>query len=263
MFFILNSPNFQKLAILICNLFIGGQFQLAFIRFDSNSLNYRFLREINSNCPNDVTLIIINRNEIPQWNLNYTRDQILEINFLSQLPRQEVESSERYSAYYRLFIFNSHNEQNVRMKEYNGSTFNPGTNSMVLFHDTGNDETKARLLNDDFTLFGRSIEWKNESSSSESVFEMSFGEREKFRKLGVHRVIFSCDGKRPEILGTNNLWNYLCNFYFTQMNMLFIESGPSWCGLERIGSGYLYRHIRKPIYDDLSWDGEQIGNGTE
>lgn len=255
MLFVPNSPIIQNLSILICHLFIGGEFHVANVLHDSNDLPNRLLNEINSHCLNDIAWTIDSRT--PQWNRNLTKDHILQIIPMehNQYPYDRLE---QFPAYYRLFILNKVSNRKM------SSVLNTTTNSVALLHDPDSDSIEAFLLNDDFTFYDQSIKVHNEISNqtSKNVFDKIFGKRENMRKLGVFTRLVACNGSSPQLTADNNRRLFLANFFFTQMNMTFIEMLPPWCGGNTPLPSIFYRHIRRRIYNELSWDLEQIGIET-
>lgn len=54
MLFVPNPVQLRKLAILVCDLFVG-QFQVISVLYDSSKFDHRLIQEINFHCSNQIT----------------------------------------------------------------------------------------------------------------------------------------------------------------------------------------------------------------
>lgn len=254
MFSILNPKGYSNLAILICHLFIGGEFQVANVLFDPKVLNFQLINEINSQCSSEINwmMIDITQHERLEWNYKEANDHIIQLIFLdpNQLPAQK-KMLEKHLAYYRLFIFDSRAEETFEMStKWN---LNTSTNSLALFHKYEENYCKAFLMHDDHTLFDQSFHVKMdmENVTPEQTFDIIFSKRENKRILAVSYATFHCNSTgRPTVDAIFS--RFLANFYFMQMNLIIIEM-ILWCpgqpDFEK-----RFRHVKQPIYNELTLD---------
>lgn len=67
----LNSVKFEKLAIFICHLLVGGKFQAVQIIHDSGTFNNnnQLIHDLKSRCLDEIPWTILDTSyfEIPQW----------------------------------------------------------------------------------------------------------------------------------------------------------------------------------------------------
>lgn len=260
--FITDFRNFRKLAILICHLFIGGQFRMVNILYHSDGLDHRIFNAIDSYCPNEISQMQINLNltEIFEWNYKQHNDHILQIIFVKADRLNEVDTAlERFFAYYRLFVFNIERpfDLNISTKSILDS------NSVALFHPT-EENIEAYSI---YTKQSIQLE------TFDQVFENIFGVREKQRTLTVHVPINPCKLANSKInfqvkSKEKNYYVFVGNYMFNRLNMTFIDMRMTNCDEKRYSENSkfkksLYRHIPSPIYDELSWNIQPFGNGTE
>lgn len=263
---ILNLNQFQNLSILICHLFIGGQFRMTNVIFEPNSFDFRLINQIESICPMEIiwTFIDVTESSTPTLNNDLAKDQILQIIFMDfDHVSQRTKISEQFPAYYRLFIFNTFGDKELSLPSIPiNISFNPSTNSLVLFYSLQKDTFNTFLIDDKFRILTK-INHENTfsmDSNSKDIFNTIFGERERNRILGVYYPISACEQSKERTHVENLYKRYVANFYFLRMNMTFIEKGRPTCGSYRPrvrGLRMTFRPIQKRIYNELS---EVIGD---
>lgn len=257
----LNSVKFKQMAIFICHLLFGGQFQTVQIFHNSGSIDPHLFREIQSNCLSEISWMVIDISHpgIPEWNHTIRPVHFIQLIFADDDVSQLSSSFEQPSNYYRLFVFQSNDTVSTAPKFSNKTKIDSKSNSVGLFHNAIG-EMQAHLLHDDLTMYHKAINLShlNEPIKSAKVFDEVFGEREKSRKLGVFDPNVYCE--RPVVLVKTLLDLYsrsIRKYFFKQMKMDFFEMGSARCPLE---NGRYFRPVPHRIYEELEWDVVPIDN---
>lgn len=268
----LSAQNYQNLAILICHLFIGGQFRILNILFSPDSIEPNILNQIELTCPNTIQWIKIDLTKTIEqpWFENQRNDHILQIIFLKMEEITNYKTIlDKIFVYYRLFVFHSNLEGNAtfEVKSSNNKTFESISNSMAILYNSNEVTIEAHLMHNDLTFYGNPIQVELQKNNSKKLFDEMFDYREQFRILGIFLSTNPCDPMKRELASlTDNFRHFRANFFHNQMNITFgfyQNSGfRYYCSNNPIKSRYL-RHIQKPIYDELSWDAEPIDFGPE
>lgn len=259
----LNSKKFQQMAIFICHLLTGGQFQMVQIFYDSGTFDSHLFGEIQSKCLSEITWMTIDIScpVIPEWKQTIKLDHFIQLIFVDDDVSQLLLSSfEQPSNYYRLFIFQLNDTVSTVSKLLSNKTkINSNSNSVGLFYNASG-AIEAHLLHDDLTFFHKAINLVqlNEPMTSAQVFDNVFDEREKMRKLSVFDANTYCQ-RLVFIRSLSDFYRRsLRKYFFKQMKMDFIEMGSDHCPLEH---GQYYRPVSYPIYGELEWDIEPIDEG--
>lgn len=104
-----NSGSYQNLAIFICHLLIGGQFQAVEIFHNPGIVNHHVLQEIHANCPYAIPWLTV---DMAQKNIpsiaNESYNHIIQIIFpgsSSDFVVKQLKKTDSKYYYYRLIIY--------------------------------------------------------------------------------------------------------------------------------------------------------------
>lgn len=252
------QPKFLNLSLLICNIFMGGNFGIVNILYYSDAIDDRLLTRLDWACSVEIPKTIF---DISVENCTFSReesqttDHILQLIFVT--PEILSESHDRIKkifTFYRIFVFTTSNELNFEadwnfLKEFNFMNYS----SIFLIHNSSNDTIRSysspNPSKGPMELHLRSVN----SSSAKKAFNVAFSEKASGRLLGVTSLRDNfCESYK------NNPNRFLIrkrkiiiNLYFKQFNMDFINFFSFYCNT----SGYIQQNVRpitRSIYSDLN-----------
>lgn len=186
------ASNIENVLILICNLLIGGKFQVVHSFSDSGGLNNHRFNEME--CLNQVPWIRSDINsKATDWNDRQCNDCVLELIFLDSRAIERSTHLQKHSNHHRLFILATNttaNNDSKLISEMAALEMTSTQGSLLLIHDTINGNTKVyfvmKLMN------SNPIYIQSDSVSDRPIilYEKTFG---KFDKMWLTGVEFQND----------------------------------------------------------------------
>lgn len=249
-----NSVNFENLAIFICHLVIGGKFQIAQFLHNPGVVDDHLLKEIHRNCPITIPWLTVDITQpmTPTFSTIQYRHFIQIIFPGSDLEFEIKQLTINHPNYYRLIIFQSNIDGHFKPILSRNHISDPIKNTIALMHNSTSDSFRAISMHDNFTILHDWIELINKSETSKELFHNVFGKRERMRVFGINDQFTACISTYKRIWKDEIYFEFVKTFFFTQMNMSFIKSTNC------MNKTIYYRHILKPIYNELSEENETI-----
>lgn len=260
-----SQPSFLNLSLFICQLYSGGNFQLAHILYYSKVHDDRLYSAIYSTCPFEIPMILINVTTPNEFHLNYNErtDHILQLIFM---PQEHLFQNSSYfmridelPTFYQIFIVSTiHDKKSLEKLKI---TANLNSTSLWLMHNVSHDDVTPYHLSKDLKGNSSIVQLKNlQMNSKMSLFASTLGQDTFKRVLGVsyiHDMV--CDtGKSKSLMTFFKVDELFANFYYFQMNLNYINTSILYCG-ERLKFGYkLMRNTHKSVYKEFSVESKAI-----
>lgn len=261
-FFSNSQSNFFNLSLLICHLFVGGNFKVANILYTEEALDDRLLSEIDSTCLVRIpmTTLNISASALETFSIdpNQRTDHIIQLIFL---PRDKLaENMNRIDGlltFYRIFVFSQVQRivsdetwiENVKF------ITNPSSNSLLLIHNSASGVFRSYRCSKPPNNFVEPIDLQNVSMSNEELFNCALGETALGRYFGVVNLYrIDCAALTAGPLNTIlKMETAFANLYFTRLNLSFIERASVYCNETDFHINHTAtRPIRRPIYNEYS-----------
>lgn len=258
--------NIQTLALLLCHLFIDGNFQNAHILHDPNVLDGHLLTSIESICPYQIPWLTTDISEKSPllWNMNENTDRILQLIFIDPIRLPEsIEKLRNYFTFYRIFVFHSLDENQVLEQMATIKKLSPINNSstLIVYYDENND-----LICMNVNGNTHSITIPNSVTSIENVnfFDVTFGEHERSESIviGVSAIILNKDD--PKSYSPVHGFLYFANYFSSVLNAPYINITRRVKRIASIPEKTL-QSIHKPTkyHKELSLDYESSVDGKQ
>lgn len=244
--------KFQNLAIVVCHIFLGGNFRQIYLIHELKILDCRLMQDINFQCPK-VTWIISDLHR-PKPHAQYVDrngyDTLQLIVIKQDQYFDEITLVQSFVAYYSIFIFDTNVQEQTE-------TLINARNSLAMIHDTTSGIVQLS------SLIGRrgstapiqlNITEMN-ALAPVAVFEMTFGERERIRELGIFLTESFCYDRKYRKTDGNYYHNFfLANFFVGQLNMSLFKTLRHQCDPSGNELFFTYQRIPQPIYGEISFD---------
>lgn len=264
------QSNFLNLSVLICQLFVGGNFRMAHILYHQEAFDDRLFNAIDSTCPLQIPMITtdISTQQPLQSDSFEQSDYILQLIFL---PREQLACDMDHIAnlltFYRVFVFSSIEESNIDRDWTSDSKLisNINSSSLLIIHNKSSGEMKPYLLSKSPNTFSEPVEFQTDHlKQPKDLFDSMLGEKAFERQLGVKIVndidcIYMKSSLSQAILNKNKAFARL---YFTLLNMSFIDAVTIQCN--ESGTFIMNKYIRpkyRSIYREFSTD-EIVANSS-
>lgn len=232
-----NIPNLHNLALLICHLFIGGNFRYGHILYDQKVFDNSLLTEINSNCPVQIPWFIsdITQSIALPWKMIEKTDQILQLIYPDPKHLTErIDEFKEYFTFYRVFVFTSTtNETNAKKQISIIGQHSPifSSNCLIVHLNPTNDFMNVQLISksdgviepNGMLNFHGTFDEQVINADFENVFDHTFGEFERMQPLtitteGIFKQIKEYKKYVP-LYGEL----YFANFFIGSLNATFIN----------------------------------------
>lgn len=239
-------PNYHKLALFICHLFIDGKFRTAHILFDPNIFDNLLISEIDSVCSDPIPLLItdITKSSIGTAEEYAKHGPTLQLIFFDpdHLPKRTIKFR-RQLAFYRLFIFCTPEEMDVKKTTSVLQKLNlfRNSNSLILNLVQTTNTINRFWISSDGAIMDFSFEDENDEATSEPIqlrsdqssalsikqdrqmssikptdFNQVFGIYEKNWKFAI-RTLFG----NPCLIGENSIYKQQGAYTMFFLNKLF------------------------------------------
>lgn len=254
------ESNIENLVILICNLLIGGNFQVIHSFSDSGGLNNHRFHDME--CLNQVPWIRSDINpNATYWNDLQRNHHVLELTFLDSRAIERSARLQKHSNHHRLFILVTANNDSKLISEMATLEMTSTQGSLLLIHDTMNGNTKVYSVMQ--PMDPNPIYIQSDSGLGQPIilYEKTFG---KFDKMWLTGVEFQNDvqclsynvGKGMLIDRLNQL---LTNLFYSRMNFDFVRETQWRCNRPATPSHQSYvRHVMPSIYKEFSFSSEPV-----
>lgn len=166
-------PNYHKLALFVCHLFIDGKFRTTHILFDPNIFDNLLISEIDSVCSDPIPLLTtdITKSSIGTAEEYAQHGPTLQLIFFDpdHLPKKTIRFR-RQLAFYRLFIFCTPDEMDV--KKTTTSVLQKlnlfeSSNSLILSLVQTTNTINRFWISSDGAVMDYSFEDENDEATSE------------------------------------------------------------------------------------------------
>lgn len=255
------APNILNLSLLICHLFVGGNFRTLHILYHPDAFDDHMLRGIDSACPSDILKTTVDIS-LPESNTthrphqNQQSDYILQLIFLPEHGVAEsMDQMKTHLSFYRVFVFSSSqgSDANQQMKKYAETIENTNSSSLLVIHNKRNGTTDAHIFSKDSNNFMKRVDLQKHHSYTETeIFELTLGDKALGRSLGVAHEEFSPSCKLSTDVAVQNL-RMIGRLYFTRLNMSFLDREYVICGNEKYNRMVsTVRPIVRSTYNELS-----------
>lgn len=189
-----NVSSFQSLALLICHLFIDGDFRIVHVAYDQNIFDKQLTIHINSICPQMISWKFTDINSPVEVTFDQfdSLDNILQLIFLCPIFFEDYvkffSESNFLVYYYRVFILPSTNENETENQFSVFKTFNVGSSALLLYYDLLSDEIFMNWMSiNDFD----EGEWRPTTVSingEANMFDRTFGVYEAARSFIINVI---------------------------------------------------------------------------
>lgn len=255
------QSNFLNLSLLICDLFVGGNFRTAHILYHPEVFDDRILNDIDSACPFQMprTTIDISAPESAFSNQNQQTDRILQIIFLP--PLQLAESMghiKELLTFYRVYVFSSSNItefEHANLIKNAKIISNRNSSSLLLVHNKSSGATDSYLMSKASNIFMERVDLqKSDSNSRMDIFESGLGDKAIERYFGVYFMdLLNCYGKQFNMrLLSKNLRSF-GRLYFFRFNMSFADGYIFKCNKSKTTT-----ELSASVHSDLSSNYEPV-----
>lgn len=205
-----SQPSFLNLSLLICRLFVGGDFKTVNFLYYQELFDDRFYSQIKSVCSHEIPITTTdissletlsnNQNEHDPGQTN-KNDHILQLIFL---PHEQLSKYfhriEGLLKFYRVFVFLTINGMDFETSVMESAKViaNANTSSLLLIHNTSSDKTKpfilSRYLNNSMELI------HVQNKSEKDLFNFALGEKEYERTLSIYYLDkIDCPASNPAL----------------------------------------------------------------
>lgn len=234
-----SSPSFLNLSLFICQLFAGGNFRMAHILYYPQSFDSHLYGVIHSNCPYQIPMIFIDITKPVNFHLDRAErtDHILQLIFLPQ-GQHWKESIYFYhiyelSTFYRVFVVAT--DQDLELIEKLNAVASVNSSTMILIHNVFNDTMRCYHMSKDLKGNIEIFKLTNtRTSSNKDLFDYVLGEKAYILYLGMaFERTWPCkntDKLKNPLLKSQN---FLDNFHYMQMNMVFINGTYVLCNASK------------------------------
>lgn len=261
-------PNFHNLALFICHLFIDGSFRTGHILYDPNIFDGDFITQIDSICPHSIPWesTDIREPSLVSWtNLEHT-DHILQLIFLDETNlTKDISSNSDLFTFYRLFIFPSGNETNIKnqLNAIQKTKETSDSNSLILHHSAHNSSVRVHLIPiNDTKIDGamRPIYVQNQqlNPNHENLYELTFGVNDRRWQITINnRIALPCN--ETVVRETVLLNPYHANFFSSKLKAEYINFTTPVCKIDSLSRKFqMVQHKQKKFYKELATEYDSI-----
>lgn len=259
--------EFWNLTLLICQLFMGGNFRVVNILHHPNAIDDGIFRRLDSVCLVQIPKTIVDiSTEFSTLALDYSQrtDHILQLIFLPQNTSAETFNRiEPLFTFYRIFVFETTNETDLNDNWKQSEELNSmNHSSLLLMCDSSIDTIRSYILPTHPNGTAELANFQNISSNSaRETFDVAFGEKASGRVFGVTLMedVFCSGYKNNPNLIVMKMFKVIANLYFKQLNLNFMDFYSFYCNT----SSFEHRKVRpitRSIYSDFSLNFVPISN---
>lgn len=253
-----NFSNFKRMALLVCNLFMNGQFGTVHLINDSTLLSHQLLFNLNSICPTYIPIVtnsVTSTAHLSSWNQSQRTDYILQlicVDSLNGITDRFNDSTFFYTIY--IVSFAEYKEDLIQELKKLDGVF---SNSIFLVHNVTLDTNEVYVRG--------SLEepvYVSDKSLMENMFAQTFGKLESSSLLAIqysHETsCHSVEQNRRSVFPI--IQQILANYYSSRMNITFLQ------GISTICEGGMkfdyFQHRSRNVYKELFFEKEPLNNET-
>lgn len=247
------------MALLICNLYINGQFGTVHLINDSTLLAHQLLFNLNTICPAYVPIVAnsVTSTHLSSLNQSQRTDNILHLIYVDSLNGITDRFNDS-SLFYTIYIVSYAEYKEDLIRELKKMHFDEVFSNSLLLVLNGTLDTNEVYVRG-------SLEepiYVNDQSLMENMFAQTFGKLESSSLLAIQYThetsCHSVEQNRRSVFPI--IQQILANYYSSRMNITFLQ------GISTICEGGLkfdyFRHRSRNVYKEMFFEKEPLNNKT-
>lgn len=250
-----NQPNFHSLAILICHLFVSGEFHMARFIYDPKVFNDQLFASVDDNCFGKILWTTTDLSK------SRPKEQNEKLNIL-QLVFPDLDDP----VWNAVFMNTSMLPYHLLMISAEANNWIESIESITFLHSNTlivKQYQKSKKINLYTKIRNKPLEFiyeYDESDRPKNLFHETFGKVRSTWMLAAHYSTSAiCFGERA--MSLLFVWKYLANFFSNQIVNSFLNGSNIACG--NYSSNYsLDLPQTTSYYKELDVDTRYIGTET-